>query len=790
MTNLIILPNGTEINSGKSRENAIISCTYTQCVNDGTELSVGSACCNELELKLFVGGGLSIATGDEIRYYKVDDSGARTKIGVFCCEKPTVTGTGTYKFVAYDNVSKLDKDLTDWLAALDGWPYTVAEFAENVCVACGLSLSVHPMVNASYKIRKFSGSGVTGRMLMQWLGQIACRFIRANADGEIEFAWYTDKGAEIATKGELAYFGGGLSYEDYQVVEIQKVQIQASESDNGTVYPDGNEEELNTYKITGNYLLTAETGDELKPVAQAIYEQLQGAAYTPCKVSIRATTAINAGDIVHITDRNGVRIAAYVMSKTNKGEKDTLECTGSYKRDSSTATNNISLKALNGKVLDISKSVDGLRIENADTAGRVAKLELDVDGIALEVSNYEVGGQNLLVGTRDFSGFTCSPEDGYSIMGDGDFSYVEFRNGAPGDGEYKYIASFKEPIPLEYILNKKAVVSFEIMDESPWTADGTDIRLEYAVCSATSNKRLKYRLENVEAEVPSSWTKVVQKLTIDEEFFSSGTGDFTEATRFWLRMYCNNDDCRLRVRKFKLELGTVATDWSDNTAELGKNVSSLKITADGLTESVKNANGDIYELSIRADEQQALIENAQGDATKALEKAGEVHTQYIKGDGVLTTDIDGTGLWSAKYTENGVVKSSVTFDLDRGVFKFNGELASEDGLTRFDVSDNGGMAVRKYDDLSGPNVAIGKIDFYYRNGTYYPYMLLGDGTNQKSMVIRWYNDGVWIGNGLVEQSSDFQANSGASGYFINTQTGENWTYVNGKALSSFEAVFA
>lgn len=389
MKNLIILPNGTEIFSGNARDNAIISCTYTQCVNDGTELSIGSSCCNELELKLFSTGGLSISAGDEIQYYKVDDSGERTKIGVFRCEKPTITGTGTYKFVAYDNVSKLDKDLTEWLTALDGWPYTVEEFAENVCSACGLSLAVPPTVNANYKIRKFSGSGVTGRMLMQWLGQITCRFIRANADGEIEFAWYTDKEAEIATKGEFAYFGGGLSYEDYQVAEIEKVQIQVSDSDNGTVYPDGNEEELNTYKITGNYLLTAETGNELKPVAQAIFEQLQGVAYTPCKVSIQATVAINAGDIVHITDRNGVRITAYVMSKTNKGQKDTLECTGSYKRDSSTATNDISLKALNGKMLNISKSVDGLRIENADTAGKVADLELNVDGIATRVENAE-----------------------------------------------------------------------------------------------------------------------------------------------------------------------------------------------------------------------------------------------------------------------------------------------------------------------------------------------------------------------------------------------------------------
>lgn len=390
LRNLIVLPDGTEIFSGNPRGNAVASAEYRQKVNSGTELTIGSVCASCLSMKLIAGGGnLSIGAGTEFSYYKVSDNGERTKIGLFTMEKPTRSGANSYQIEAYDRVSWLDKDLTDWLSSLNGWPYSVENFAKMVCDACGLSLATTTLPNGDYQIRKFSGSGVTGRMLMQWLGQITCRFIRTNADGEIEFAWYADKGKEITTRGEFAYFGGGLSYEDFTVAEIQKVQIKASENDNGTVYPDGSEEELNTYKITGNYLLTAETGDELKPVARAIFEQLQGVTYTPCKVSIQATTEINAGDIVRITDRNGVTITAYVMSKTNKGQKDTLECTGSYKRDSSTATNTLTMKALNGKVLDIKKNVDGLRIENKDTAGKVTTLELTVDGLKTSVKDAE-----------------------------------------------------------------------------------------------------------------------------------------------------------------------------------------------------------------------------------------------------------------------------------------------------------------------------------------------------------------------------------------------------------------
>lgn len=389
--NLIILPDGTEIFSGNPHGNAIISVAITQTVNDGSELAPGSVCCSEVEAKLFApGGSLSIGAGTEFTLCKVTDDNVRHTIGLFTMERPTRSGQGTYKFLAYDRVSWLDKDLTQWLSGLTGWPYTVATFAGMVCTQCGLTLSLpDDLPNASYEIRQFSGSGITGRMLMQWIGQITCRFVRATASGAIELAWYTETSETISPSGTYAFFGGSLSYEDYEIAQIQKVQIQVSDDDNGTVYPADLEDDVNTYKITGNYLLTAETGTELVLVAQNIYDQMHGVKYTPCSVSLLANTDINAGDIVTVADKNGKSITVYIMSKVNKGQRDTLECTGSYKRDSSTATNDLSLKALNGKVLNIKKSVDGLRVENADTAGKVASIELNVDGISAQVSAQE-----------------------------------------------------------------------------------------------------------------------------------------------------------------------------------------------------------------------------------------------------------------------------------------------------------------------------------------------------------------------------------------------------------------
>lgn len=449
---LIVLPDGTALFSGVGEANAIQSTTITECVNGAQELTLGSCCANMIEAKILTpNGALSVAAGDELTVYRVADDGTRYKIGLFTTEKPARPTANSMSITAYDRVSWLDKDLTQWLAALEAWPYSLYDFASMVCTQCGLTLANDDIPNGGYSVQRFSGDGITGRQLMQWIGELAGRFCRATADGDIEFAWYepltthdigvtpyggssvsynngnitvvaknmaveddgagnvsvasdlltvTDDGAGnvvitlAADIKTVMYYQNGLTFEDYSVVPIQKVQLRQNEEDVGTVYPDGITEAVNTYIITGNLLLTAATGEELQPIAQTLYEQLKEVAYTPCKVSIPANMIIRAGNTVQITDRNGKTITAYVMTKTQRGQRDTLECTGSPKRDSSTAVNNQSFKALTGKVLNLRTDVDGIRAENKDTSGKVAQLQLDVDGIRGQVSNQtaDIGG--------------------------------------------------------------------------------------------------------------------------------------------------------------------------------------------------------------------------------------------------------------------------------------------------------------------------------------------------------------------------------------------------------------
>lgn len=397
---LIILPDGTEVFSGASEKNAIQSKTITKMVNDGTELSVGSVCSFVFQAKIITpDGGLTISEGSDIEVYEVDDLGDRNKVGIFRVEKPTRPTANTYQITAYDHTVKLDKDLTEWFNTLNSWPYTLYEFASIICAECGLVLKNESIPNGNRLIQKFKASGITGRQLMKYVGQACCRFGRMTVDGDIEFAWYATSEKKVTISD---FYQNGLSYEDYVTYPIERVQLRQTEADIGTIYPESNG--TNTYVIEGNPLLVAESETDLLEVAETIYSELRGVFYTPCKCSLFYPSGVDVGDIISITDRNGVEITAYVMKSIVRGRKQTIECFGSYRRDSVSLKNNESLiEPLYGKMLEMEASIEGALVrvsdlqtevgENAEETGRqIAEISVKSDSVSAAVSQQ---AQNL-----------------------------------------------------------------------------------------------------------------------------------------------------------------------------------------------------------------------------------------------------------------------------------------------------------------------------------------------------------------------------------------------------------
>ena len=176
---ILILPDGREISSGAAQQNVIRSFKLTQKVNDTKELTLGSVCANVLEAELQTpNGGLELTAGQEITAYRTDESGSRNLLGRFVLKKPERPSANILRITAYDRVSLLDRDLSEWLQTLQAWPYTMLDFARMVCNACGVELVNDTIPNGAFPVQAFFTPKITGRQLMQWIGEATGRFCR------------------------------------------------------------------------------------------------------------------------------------------------------------------------------------------------------------------------------------------------------------------------------------------------------------------------------------------------------------------------------------------------------------------------------------------------------------------------------------------------------------------------------------------------------------------------------------------------------------------------------------
>ena len=405
------LKDGTELTGG-SPGSAVKSLTLHTAVNAGQEFTIGSAFSDYIEAEIWAdpGGSLQITAGDALTYYRQDDAGNRTKVGVFYAEKPTRTKRNSYKVTAYDTMSKLDADFSGWLHANQAqFPKTIWQLVQLACQRAGVTLASSSLpINGSYSVQAFYADDLTCRQIISWAAEAAGCYAHMNADGKLQFLTYTDKRstAKITPDGasnSTAYYADSLSYEDYTVKAIEKVQIRQSDSDVGVIYPDSTTA-TNTYAVQGNLLLTTGTEANLKSVVQNLYNVLKNVTYIPCKVSVPSSSGLACGQIVHVKDARGREFDTYLMSATISSGKASFESVGSASRESSSAVNSQSYKNLTGKMLEIKTSVDGLEVKASDLTGKYTDLKATVDGLSSEVKKDTkiTGGGNLILGSESF----------------------------------------------------------------------------------------------------------------------------------------------------------------------------------------------------------------------------------------------------------------------------------------------------------------------------------------------------------------------------------------------------
>jgi hypothetical protein len=385
----------------------------------------------------------TVQQGEALTYYIIED-GVETEIGVFNAEKPTMATRTSMRFSAYDNIVKTEKIFSDWLRENQSlFPMTLLTLVQYACSYCGVVFATTDFPNSDLSVNAFYADNLTCRQVLGWASAIAGRFVRANAKGELEFSWYKDvtniniqpskeesqntlllnddgegnitivsDDIELTDDGEgnvaintsnirvmttensvtlaavvrsFPYFRDALSYENYTTDVIERVLINHSEDDVGTVYPA--EGEGNCFTISNNMILGTLDSTKLIQIASTLYTQLKEISYVPFSVTIPRTLGVRAGDIINVTKSDGNSFATYVMKVGVSANGTTLTATGDKSYGTNAAVSSEKYSNLTGKILAISKTIEGLSIENKDLAGKIGTLQVTTDEFKTHVGN-------------------------------------------------------------------------------------------------------------------------------------------------------------------------------------------------------------------------------------------------------------------------------------------------------------------------------------------------------------------------------------------------------------------
>jgi hypothetical protein len=427
----------------------IISCEFTEEVNSTTNLTVGDATASELTVEIL--NTANIQQDEKLTYYIVEDD-VEKKIGVFNVEKPTVATRTSMKFSAYDNIVKTEKIFSGWLRENQSlFPMTLLALVQYACSECGVTLATTSFPNSDLSVNALYADDISCRQVLMWAASIAGRFIRANADGKLEFAWYgstttvTVRPSKSTSSNQIPYLQGSLNYENYSTDLIERVQVNHSEDDVGVIYPA--ESEGNCFTISENMILGMLESAVVTEVATDLYNQLKSITYVPFSVTVPKSIKIRAGDKISLVDSNGKTFTSYVMKVSITGGGANISSTGDKSYGSNAAVASEQYSNLTGKILSIKKSIDGLVIENKDLAGKVGSLELSTEEFKTFISdNYvseeELGEYKTEVSTQftqtaeDFEmRFTETKQDIDAVAGDLEGveterkSYIRFEDG-------------------------------------------------------------------------------------------------------------------------------------------------------------------------------------------------------------------------------------------------------------------------------------------------------------------------------------------------------------------------
>lgn len=405
----------------------IKSVTYEEACNSDVDLRPGCAASAFIKVECYGSQSAAPSVGEELTYYQVNAGGSAVYIGKFYAE-PVVSSKLTYGFTAYDAMHKLDIDFSDHLASIqEDFPMTLADIVDEALNLAGLTNATPTFPMYDMDVNAFYTNGLTARDIISYAAEIAGRFARIDGNGDVEFVWYDEvedlriypSNGISGTEERIAYKQNGLNYSQYtaqmpgcvavkpsgvegaayiypsnvtaayatdtnndgNVVLYNLTAVETSSGEitlsgnisatdsqgNVSITSSGGGSSSNPMVIANNILLTGASAATMEDVAENIYNQMALIPpYRPATATLfPSENLFRTGDIVAVTDIQGVSFYMVVMRLTVTPSDAVLESTGNQIRDEREDTGK-TLAQLASDIVQINKlKVDWAEINEA-----------------------------------------------------------------------------------------------------------------------------------------------------------------------------------------------------------------------------------------------------------------------------------------------------------------------------------------------------------------------------------------------------------------------------------------
>lgn len=300
---------------------------FEDAVSQSGSFDIGAAIVNKLTLQInnFSGKytdyiwdgarvvchiGLELSTGIE-----------KIRICTMTVTDAPYQSTAIISLTCEDSMRLFDRDYSESKLT---YPATRLQIIQDACKACGVTLQSTRFDNDDFIIQnRPDDSSITFRQVIAWVAQMGCQWAKTDAYGRLCIGWYEKESnipANITSK-DTSGFTPWLYDLEITGVKVTEYSSNSSES-NAKTYQSGDEGYI--IDISENKLIQPGTG---QTICSIIAERCVGLKFRPFTTSALTDIALEAGDAITITDRNGEEHKSYLTSLTlNPGTFEQLEC--------------------------------------------------------------------------------------------------------------------------------------------------------------------------------------------------------------------------------------------------------------------------------------------------------------------------------------------------------------------------------------------------------------------------------------------------------------------------------